>query len=245
MPPCCYRATARWPRGWARCPSSCRPAPYPAPIDRSGEPKAVWVGQATVSFQTSPGERNRVNITKHVANLNRSRNPRTQTSQPTWRVGTQLVQSTARSTRAGTVAADGITEFEAQLPSTRHAIRSTHTDRTVVSRPQIPSLRTSLRGQPHTQGRANRGSATAQHLGGIRHMARRHGLRSEWHRAMVDTVSVETASLLDHASAARGTGATMVECALAYAPRPTPTSLHGAARSTGRTFMKTWGNLRL
>lgn len=126
---------------------------------------------------------------------------------------TQLVQSTARSARAGTLVVDSVTESEAQRTSIRRSIRTTHADRTVVSRPKVPSLRASLRGQPHTQGLAHRGTAPAQHLGGVRHMAGRHGLRSEWHRPLVDAVPVETAALLDHASGVRGTGATMVECA--------------------------------
>src|SRR6185437_12290838 len=43
-------------------------------------------------------------------------------------------------------------------------------------------------------------------------LAGRHGRRSGRHRPMTDAVSIHTTAVLDHATGARGTGATMFKC---------------------------------
>jgi hypothetical protein len=68
------------------------------------------------------------------------------------------------------MAADGLAKFQARRVSVDRAVRATHANGAIVSRPQIASLRSSVRRQPHAQRSSNRGAALVQRAGRVRHL---------------------------------------------------------------------------
>src|SRR6185437_5210096 len=169
----------------------------------------------------------------------------TQASQSARRASMQFQQPKKRTTRKRTVVAGSLPIAETQRATADRAVRATHADRAVVSRPEIPSLRAGLRGQPHAQRCAHRSALAAQRNGRVCELARRHGLRELRYRRVARTVPIETTALLRDAAGSRGPRATMVEHALEQTHRSAAPPQSTTARSTGPAGMKTWGNLRV